>query len=73
MHFVGVYEHDVQGPTDPDYYAYPCRCSGKFVVYGEREPDPIEIVECDGCSARCRVLFHELDEGDNGDGGGILY
>lgn len=44
------------------YYTYPCRCSGTYVVTRGQLESGIEILNCDGCSERCRVEYEEETE-----------
>lgn len=43
--------------AEPDFYTYPCRCSGIFVIIREQLETGVEVVQCDGCSERCRVEY----------------
>lgn len=42
---------------DPDFYTFECRCSGVYVIIREQLETGVEVIECDGCSERCRVEY----------------
>lgn len=46
---------------DPSYYTHLCRCSGTFVISMEQLEEGMEVVQCDGCSERCRVEYEVLE------------
>ncbi|OZJ04880.1 hypothetical protein BZG36_02523 [Bifiguratus adelaidae] len=44
-------------------YTYPCRCSGAFMITETDLENGVEMVTCDMCSIRVRILYDVL-EGD---------
>lgn len=43
-------------------YYLECRCSGKYTITEDDLEQGIEIVCCDNCSLRIRVLYDIVDE-----------
>ena len=56
-HTLPFTDDNEDGDDDPDFYTYECRCSGVFVVIREQLENGVEVVDCDGCSERCRVEY----------------
>ncbi len=52
---------------EPTYYTHPCRCSGTFVITTPQLEHGIELVQCDGCTERCRVEYEVLEEEEEED------
>lgn len=48
---------------EPVYYSHPCRCSGEFIITTVQLESGAELVQCDGCSERCRVEYQVVVEG----------
>ena len=47
---------------EPDYYTYPCRCSGQFKITLAELEASVSVVGCEGCRERCRVEYEEVVE-----------
>lgn len=48
----------------PTHYTHPCRCSGTFKITTDQLERGEELIQCDGCSERCRVEYEVLDDED---------
>lgn len=46
-----------EADDDPVYYTHPCRCSGTYLITTLQLTEGIEIIQCDGCSERCKVDY----------------
>ena len=60
--FSAHFAEETTGKAEDDgalYYTYPCRCSGTYIVTRNQLEDGVEILNCDGCSERCRVEYVE--------------
>lgn len=55
---------------DPSFYSHPCRCSGTFTITTAQLEAGEEVVQCDGCSERCRVEYDVIEEGEEQEGQG---
>ena len=55
------HEQDDDDP-EPTYYTHPCRCSGTFVVTTAQLEQGVELVQCDGCTERCKVEYEVVEE-----------
>lgn len=54
-------------PSSPDeeeveFYSHPCRCSGTYIISVAELEDGIEVIQCDGCSERCRVEYEVVED-----------
>ena len=45
-----------------DSYSHPCRCSSLFIITIQELEAGIQVVECQGCSSRCRVEYDVIEE-----------
>jgi hypothetical protein len=54
-------EQDEDDP-EPTYYTHPCRCSGTFIITTAQLEQGVELIQCDGCTERCRVEYEVLEE-----------
>ncbi|SCZ89213.1 BZ3500_MvSof-1268-A1-R1_Chr9g10331 [Microbotryum saponariae] len=48
----------------PIAYTHPCRCSAEFRITLEQLEQGVQIVQCEGCSERCKVEYHVVESGD---------
>ncbi|WVF66514.1 hypothetical protein IAT40_001254 [Kwoniella sp. CBS 6097] len=51
---------------DPQWWSYPCRCSGTFVITLGQLEEGVEVIGCEGCGEWIRVGYQAVDE-DNGE------
>ncbi|WVR03073.1 hypothetical protein IAU60_000062 [Kwoniella sp. DSM 27419] len=49
--------------ADPQWWSYPCRCSGRFIITLAQLEEGVEVVGCEGCGEWLRVGY-EVVSGD---------
>ncbi|KDE04461.1 hypothetical protein MVLG_05109 [Microbotryum lychnidis-dioicae p1A1 Lamole] len=49
----------------PMAYTHPCRCSAEFRIALEQLEQGVQIVQCEGCSERCKVEYFVVESGDD--------
>lgn len=54
--------------VNDDEWAYPCRCSGTYTLSSKEMESGINIVHCDSCSLRIRVLYSIIDSDEDESG-----
>ena len=47
---------------EPAYYTHPCRCSGTFTITTDQLEKGEELIQCDGCTERCKVEYEVLED-----------
>ncbi|CAO3609272.1 unnamed protein product [Cunninghamella echinulata] len=48
-------------------YSLKCRCSGIYYITEEELEDGIDIIGCDNCSLKIRVIYDVVDDDDDDD------
>lgn len=51
-----------EGEEEPQYFTYPCRCSGQFVISVEQLEEGVEVVGCEGCGEWVRVGYEVVED-----------
>ncbi|KAJ3369830.1 Diphthamide biosynthesis protein 4 [Allomyces arbusculus] len=47
---------------DPSSWTHACRCGGEFSVTVEDLDQGVSVVQCSGCTLRCRIVYYTVDE-----------
>lgn len=50
-----------ESEQEPSHYTYPCRCSSTFVITTAELEQGVDIIQCGGCTERCRVEYQEVE------------
>lgn len=53
---------------EPSYYTYTCRCSGTYLISISQLEEGIGVIQCDGCSERCKVEYEVVEDDELGKG-----
>jgi diphthamide biosynthesis protein 4 len=53
---------DMEYSEEDGSFAYLCRCSGDYVITEEELENGIEVVGCNNCSLKIRVLYDVIEE-----------
>lgn len=57
-------DDDENDESEPSHYTHPCRCSGTFTITTAQLEQGIDLIQCDGCTERCRVEYEVVEEED---------
>ncbi|KAL7748105.1 hypothetical protein RI367_006461 [Sorochytrium milnesiophthora] len=54
----------VDDDPDPVRWTYPCRCGSEYAVDRQDLEQGVNIVQCAGCSLRCRIVYYVIDDNE---------
>ncbi|SCV69667.1 BQ2448_1061 [Microbotryum intermedium] len=57
-------EPEAEDSLIPLEYTHLCRCSAQFRITLEQLEEGVHIVQCEGCSERCKVEYQVVESGD---------
>ncbi|KAI8986012.1 hypothetical protein BDB01DRAFT_787347 [Pilobolus umbonatus] len=53
---------DMEYAEGEGIYTFDCRCSGVYIISEDELESGIEIISCDNCSLKIRVMYDEVEE-----------
>ncbi|WWC90212.1 uncharacterized protein L201_005145 [Kwoniella dendrophila CBS 6074] len=61
-------EDEVEIDKQPDWFTYPCRCSGEFKITIKQLEENVDIIGCEGCGEWIRVGYEVVEEEEEEEG-----